>query len=543
MQEKIQKLTNDISEKWQGLNKQQQMRLALGIIGLIVAIGVTIYLATRPRMVSLYTNTSYATILEIQTVLNEAGIRNNLIQNGRGIEVRQQDVGAARLEIEGRADIFSPDSFVFGDMLERMSMGTPDGTRRDMSRAALQGELEVMLRQLDGIDDATVRLNIPDTGLFLRDRHLPTATVFLSTSLNIDNHMALTVAQAIAGAVEGLTVENIVIMNQRMQTVFDGGSIVEDGFNVDLDLERQRRNEIEGAAFMLLNPLYDEVRVMSNIRLNQDRVNQIAHTRENPLGDGSNTGLLESEQILNENATGTPIAGGEPGLGANDGGVPVFGMGGGATETEASREQATRAWLYNELIEERLLGTGYILTEDSSMSIMVYNHIVHDETILRNTGQLDDITWDEFIALNNEPVMMEIPEEIIENIRIGSGLDNVIITGMALPVFLDASSEPLNWSNIFIFVILAAFIGMLAYGLVKRTQEEEVIEVEPELSVEDLLVTTRIEEEKEKEEAEKLQDINFSKESEVKTQIENFVNEKPEAVAQLLRSWINDGWE
>ena len=81
---------------------------------------------------------------------------------------------------------------------------------------------------------------------------------------------------------------------------------------------------------------------------------------------------------------------------------------------------------------------------------------------------------------------------------------------------------------------------LLAFGLIKKTHPDEVEEIEPELSVEDLLVSTKIEDEKE---AERIADIDTNVESEYKKQIEKFISEKPDAVAQLLRNWLSDDWE
>ena len=64
---------------------------------------------------------------------------------------------------------------------------------------------------------------------------------------------------------------------------------------------------------------------------------------------------------------------------------------------------------------------------------------------------------------------------------------------------------------------------------------QEVIETEPELSVEALLATTK--------ENQTLDDIEFSDKSASKQQIEKFVDENPEAVVALLRNWLNDDWE
>ena len=58
--------------------------------------------------------------------------------------------------------------------------------------------------------------------------------------------------------------------------------------------------------------------------------------------------------------------------------------------------------------------------------------------------------------------------------------------------------------------------------------------MEPELSVEDLLATTQ--------EESRLDEIELDDKSETRILIEKFVDENPEAVASLLRNWINEEW-
>ena len=63
----------------------------------------------------------------------------------------------------------------------------------------------------------------------------------------------------------------------------------------------------------------------------------------------------------------------------------------------------------------------------------------------------------------------------------------------------------------------------------------EVTEMEPELSVEQLLATTK--------ENQTLEEVEFSERSETRVMIEKFFEENPEAVALLLRNWLNEDWE
>ena len=85
-------------------------------------------------------------------------------------------------------------------------------------------------------------------------------------------------------------------------------------------------------------------------------------------------------------------------------------------------------------------------------------------------------------------------------------------------------------------LITVAIFAVLGYVVFRSTRTQKVEEMEPELSVETLLEATS-------ESGEQLEDIGYNEKSEVRIMIEKFVDENPEAVAQLLRNWLNEDWE
>ena len=76
---------------------------------------------------------------------------------------------------------------------------------------------------------------------------------------------------------------------------------------------------------------------------------------------------------------------------------------------------------------------------------------------------------------------------------------------------------------------------LLVFVVFRGMKPVEVTELEPELSVEALLATTK--------ENQSLEDIEFSDKSAIRQQIERFVDQNPEEVALLLRNWLNDDWD
>lgn len=93
----------------------------------------------------------------------------------------------------------------------------------------------------------------------------------------------------------------------------------------------------------------------------------------------------------------------------------------------------------------------------------------------------------------------------------------------------------MNFSLILEILLAALIVGLLLFVVFRAMKPAEVVETEPELSVERLLATTR--------ENQSLEDIEFGEKSETRKMIEKYIDENADAVAALLRNWLNDdGW-
>lgn len=99
-----------------------------------------------------------------------------------------------------------------------------------------------------------------------------------------------------------------------------------------------------------------------------------------------------------------------------------------------------------------------------------------------------------------------------------------------------ASSNILSKASFWVQIVLAAAIlGILVLVIIRSARPLTVEEKEPELSVEEMLASTR-------ENQPSVDDIDLQEKSETRKAIEKFVDENPEAVALLLRNWLNEDW-
>ena len=118
----------------------------------------------------------------------------------------------------------------------------------------------------------------------------------------------------------------------------------------------------------------------------------------------------------------------------------------------------------------------------------------------------------------------------------GFSEDNITIIAYDVPFFQYSDDKGFDVKDYLPIILAVLIFALLAFVVFKSTRKEAVAEPEPELSVENLLETT-------KEVQEPLEDIGFNDKSEARIQIEKFVDENPEAVASLLRNWLNEEWE
>ena len=89
----------------------------------------------------------------------------------------------------------------------------------------------------------------------------------------------------------------------------------------------------------------------------------------------------------------------------------------------------------------------------------------------------------------------------------------------------------LSFYDAFIVIILL-LLGMVVLRTLRTEKNKEAEEPE-EISVEKLLQTIP---------EEQLEDIDLEAKSETRKMIEKFVDENPEAVANLLRNWLSEDW-
>ena len=89
----------------------------------------------------------------------------------------------------------------------------------------------------------------------------------------------------------------------------------------------------------------------------------------------------------------------------------------------------------------------------------------------------------------------------------------------------------MDMTDILTILLIVLILGLLAFVILRSMRQAKVEEAEPEVSISEILQSTPPEE---------LEEIGVEDKSEARKIVEKFVEDNPDAAANLLRNWLNE---
>ncbi len=533
MPEQIQKILERVLEWWKKFNNKQRILLISITAGVLLALGILAYAVSRPTMVELIICENAKQASEVNTLLSsDSSIHYEVSNDGLQFKVDVRDEAAASYLLAAN------EIPTMGYSIENVTDGSLSTTEADKQKKYeyyLESKFADHLGQMDYIDSATVDITLPDNdGTILSKDQEGTAAVKLELAREIDEDKAYGIARFIATELGNETTKGITIVDSKGNLLYSGAdsensfSAVSSQLNYKQKQETLVAQKIETA--LRESGMFAEVHAAANLDVDFSNIDEATH--EYYTTDGSATGPISSQSTYDAESNGD--VGAIPGTDANDdtGYVLDNGEYGSYTVSETDTKYDT-----SERITNRTSSGGNIQYDSSSVSVIATRYITYEEDQLEASGQLDDMTFEEFKTANNERQQVEASEEDIQAIAniTGFPVENISLICYEEPRFVESDSSGRALSDILQIVLAVLIFALLAYVVFRSTRKQPEPEPEPELSVEALLESTA--------EQDALDDIGYSEKSEVRILIEKFVDENPDAVAMLLRNWLNEDWE
>lgn len=534
MPEQLQKIVNQILEWWKKFNTKQKALLISIAATILLALVILAVVVGKPTMEILVECETTAEAGQVKDLLDsENTIPYEMSQDGLIFYVDEKDLGGARILL-GQNGIPT-----MGFSIEDVFTGGFSATEADKNKRYKLYQENYLAEQLEwfsNVEEASVMLDIPrDDGTILSREEEAYASVILNLSGEMDEEQAAGIAKYVATQLGNDTTDNITILDSDANVLFSGGdsSTTAGSANSQLSIRTKTENQIISRVkdIMVGASIYDHVEVAPKLEMSFDQLYQYERLYFAP--DGQTNGMIGEQSAYESNSIGGN--GGVPGTDANDDDTTYVIEDNNYTETNVT--DTTTKYQNNEKFTEKKEAAGKIDYTNSSIAIVAKNYTIYDEDALKASGALDDITFDEFIAANSEPVKLEVDPDYYTMVANATGFpeDKISIISYTEPIFQYSSNQ--RELRDYLPIILAVLIFlMLGYVVYRSTRKEKAAEMESELSVESLLEST-------KENQEQLEDIGYNEKSETRLLIEKFVEENPEAAASLLRNWLNEEWE
>lgn len=542
MREKVKEIPEKFKVFWDKYTSKQKTIVIAIICVVLIAIGVVAWLASRPTWSKFQVFDSVDDANTMTKALDDQSITWKASSDGKTIYVHQDDMTNA---LYAMSDNGLTDKGYTWDAAFDNSMSTTESEKDQKRVLALQSEIRQSLIQYKFIDDANVFINVPETTytvLSSDDAETAKTSITASIELNdknkdlLDDKTAETLAYWLANTV-GTDVKNVIINDTDGKCIYNGNT--SDGLGGVLtggstEYCNKLRNTIaDNVTTLLIRCGYDDAQVGTDgIQFDMNKIETL--TKEYSVNDGREYGYPTN--LYTYSSKGASGNGGTPGTDSNDSDTDYVNNSSSGTSNTVDVQKLTDL-LTNEKVQNIKQETPAIKLADSSLGIVVRKYTVYKEDDLKADGTLDKTTWDQFISQNNKISTTTVSTDEINLISAATGVSANKITVLAynVPQFVSSTKSSNGISNYLMIILTVLIIALLIFVILRGASPLAAEDEEPELSVEQLLATTK--------ENQSLDDIEFSDKSETRKMIEKFVDENPEAVAQLLRNWLNDEWE
>ena len=534
MMEWFRQLPNRIMEFWKKYTAKQKMLFFSVAAAVIITLIVLVVILNRTTYVSLSTFEDTAATAKAAELLRENNITIRVANDALSIDVAEEQLSDAKL-ILGENGITTSVNKTDYDWLFDNGFNTTDYEKKLKAKINKQSEIAELISRIDGVSKANVTINVPDNtnSIYTKDEGTSVSIMItIGSSFDAQNSVR-SIAEIVRTAVGNKDTSEITIIDNQGNLLFSGASstnAVADTLLVEQQVEEYYNSKLWN--LMVNSGVYDEVSVSSNLAVNISE--KEIRNLEYYSNDEDDTGPKDTHYYyVAENTDGT---GGVVGTDANGEEITDYNL---LDNANGSSKLTLLKETYKTSSTETITRepVGEVDLKNSSMAMYLTKYTIYQEEEMEKDGLLEGTTFSEFKTANSDITETANNPELVSMLANATGIKaaSIYIIERTVPIFYPKEETPVPVQSI-ISIILAVLIGaLLLFVVFKSMKPEEVVELEPELSVEALLATTK--------ENQTLDDIEFGDNSATRQMIEKFVDENPEAVAALLRNWLSDDWE
>lgn len=514
---------------WKDLDKSQKIRIYI-IAGILVATVIAGFLVmSKISYVPLFANgiKSQTELTEMKGILGTSNIKYKEVNGNISVDSKSVDKAQQLLVSKGypkNTDAIFNDAYI-----TNIKLSSTESDKRKFDKNTQERMLAAKLMLMDNVENATVNLVIPEPQTFAFDQNIikPTASIMITPREPLTKDQVHAIIMWVSKSVENLDPKDITVVDNNMKELTSqSDDPLIDKASSQYEMKLLQAENLEKNVRKMFNgqfDSFDNYAVVANPVLDFDTQKTTSKT----IDDKGKGPALVSGQTVTEDLTNGTASSGTPGVGSNPGttGTPSYQISATGDNSSYKKKSVTVNNAFDENNTEIEKATGQMLPDKSSLAInLLYGgRVVDDKKITADIQSVKEIA----------SAATGIP---ITNITVNKfKLAAAVITPIKIS---DTIKSLLNTYGSFALIIFLAIIFMIAALPKRKHVEDEEFEAAAALSTAPSGPRFIVPESNED-----VPEIALEERSEVKKQIDKFVKQKPDAVAQLLRNWLSDEWD
>jgi len=531
----LKQIGNTIKEFWSKLTLNQKVIGSGAGLLILITFLILLFNGRSPQsMEVLYADLTEKDAATIVEKLEEEKIPYQLEDQGATILVPSNIKYSTRLKLAAE-DL--PRGQAGLELFRETKFGETQMDKKVKYQEALQGELARTIQSLDKVKAANVILAMPEETLFSDDEEPTKASVVIRTQDNqtLTAREVQGIINLVSNSVEGLTPENVVIIDQYGNLVSD--NMLLDGQNVTSQVEAQilMKRAFEKEKEKAIQTMLDKTLGQDNsvVRVNADLIFDSKEQVDERYFHDEGGPFIRSQSITREESTQTNVnPAGVPGTDTN---IPEYLEVNPDNQGESTYEKETRDTNYE-------INRTETVTKFSPGNVD-YNYLTVSVLVNRSSPQQESLGDTEEERLEKIRSIVASATGLRENGADGISLEDQISVAL-IDFYTEPQPEPEPESAVSRFLqstyapVLIALLALLLLVLiivllrqrstagVEGAEEEAGFETvaEEELRLEDLIDRNLTPEEREKQR--------------IRQEVERLIDTNPEDAVQVVRAWL-----
>jgi len=511
---KLKEIINKLTEKFKSFNKNTKIAIIISIITVVIAIISVMFYNSSNKYKVLFSNLDSKDAQYLLGELTEREVEMKV--EGSTIMVPKEMVDELRLEL---ASNLSGGSEGYELIDNSGSFGMTDEEFKLQKLRAQQGELEKTIKSFPQVNTVRVHITEANDSVFVEDKEPGKAAVYIDliSGNTLNQEQVKSIVALVSASTANIPEENVQVIDSDMNLLTanldtDSTEISADMIENQFNLETEYEKKLEKSIIEMLEPVIGKDKITSSVKVELDFDSK---QKTETIIDPSK--VIISQQIKKEN-------------------------------NNSNNEEGTQSPVDNNM--------GAVIDENTGENTVYTNEEVNtnydtgkvETQTISAPGEVERLTATVFVNGNLDQNLQNALESAVAN-AIGINQergDSISIIGMQFDsdvaqigqedqAAIDSLLEAEKTKKLMIYGIIGLLALILVIGiivLVRRNSKKKKAEDENLLNVIiDDVVEEPIHHKK----------INFDPSNEqvyVENEVKKYATEKPEQVADIIKSWL-----